>query len=335
MKQNTELHKKFLKFSLGILRSYRFQAGILFLTLVSHHILSYFILPFQTRYLINDIIINRNMTVLPRIIIRFVTYLLAETILYAGGHFSERHLGDLSKNFKRNLIKFLISDGKNLNGEEGRIEAITGNATGVFFRSLMQLIPSFILFIIILFYFAFDSLLYFLPIGAYVAYNVIRKIKTHDNAVLKNKKQYLQQNNTADSYIEKNKFMGNEENFVDSLDDFLQEDGVAVVLEGVNNETKFTNLTKTNANKKSFRTIFMSFVNNILRGNFGEICFAFANGVVFWATDINNVTLAKILLLLFFTLQIVFLLKIIINTHHLNVKNINDIKKQLNCIGSI
>jgi hypothetical protein len=185
-------------------------------------------------------------------------------------------------------------------------------------------------FVVVFCYFLVDSRFYLISIGGYIAYSLVKKKRIYNSALAKAQKRYLQQNSTVDNYIEKNRFWGNEDDFVDSLDIFLLEEEVAASreIEATDNTTQTPNID----NKNSLGTVIMKFINSIIENNEKEIYFVLANVLTFVTVDTGNITFVGTILLSFFTFQIIFLLKIIVNTHYLNVRSINNIKKQLNYI---
>jgi hypothetical protein len=270
------------------------------------------------------VIIYKNIKVVPQIIAICIIFLLAKIILYIADYFSKKDFNDLTKNFKRNLIKFLINNKKNLNGEENKIGEITNNVTNVFFRSIVQLVPSAVVFLCVFVYFLTNSFFYTITICGYIIYSMIIK---RDNGILKDKKQYLQHNNTADNYMEKNKFQGNEDDVEDPFEVFFKDNTTNP--DSVNDN----NIQVINAenNKKPSKNILYTFFKGIRK----EIYFILLHSLTFILVNIHNITFIKTILFSFFTFQIIILSKIVINTHYLNVKNINSIKKQLNCINDI
>jgi hypothetical protein len=119
---------------------------------------------------------------------------------------------------------------------------------------------------------------------------------------------------------------------VDSIDDFLKDD-IVVVEENQDNSINMDNIQKKNTN--FFENTTKKVLNVLSYENKKEIYFILGHSLVFLLINIHDITFIKIILFSFFTFQIIILSKIIINTHYLNIKNINNIKKQLNSLGDI
>jgi hypothetical protein len=335
MREDTKLHSKFLKFSLSYLEIHRLQVGFLLSAFTLHQLMINFILPFCGGSLVSDVITGKNTGALLQIVVMGTIYLLAKVVLYVSDFFIRNYLGNLARNFKRNMIKFLINNGKNLNNERSRLEVLTEEITNVFFRSLVQLAPSAIVFIVVFCCFLANSLLYFIPIGGYIVYSLTRRMRVGSIAMVRaQKKRYLRQNSAVDDYIERNRFWGNADDFVYSLDIFLHE-GNAVIPDKIDDK-KDKNIVQPMdvSGKNLFRAAAIKFINDVFRSKKKEIYFIPTNVFVFVVTNMSNITFVKAVLLLFFTSQIIFLLKIVINTHHLNIRSINNIKKQLDRIDS-
>jgi hypothetical protein len=331
MKENSGFHKQFLQFSLNNLKIYKFQVGLLLAAFLSYNIMIHFLFPLYIGDLINALLVKKSTHIASQLAVMGAVLFLAKVILYTSDYFIKKHLGGLTKDFKRNLIKFMITGGKNLNGEESRIEAVVDNTVSVFFRSLVQLAPSVTVFIIIFDYFLVGSPLYSVFICGYIVYTIVIKRRIQRNMIVKDKKRYLQQSNTADYYMEKNRFQGNEDNVGDSWADFFKD----VEVDSLSNfpgNSENTQIAKNNICKNHRLTVVDYFKRMI---NPREMYFVLANCVIFIFFDMRDTTFGNVLLLLFFTFRTIMLVKIVINTHYLNVKNINSIKKQLNFIGNI
>jgi spermidine/putrescine-binding protein len=249
-------------------------------------------------------------------------YVVLKVLISLNELFSKKYFDNLSRDFKRELIKFLILEKKNLNGEEETLSSITDMTIKIFFRCVVQFFPSIFVYLLVSFYFLTGSVFFILSLGTYTLFNVLNRKKIYIDMAVSNKKKYLRPNNTADSYMENNKFQGDENDFEDSLENYFEKP-----LDDDNILEKNESMVDNNVENKIPMPIFIKI---FFRDNKRELFFIFGNLVIFLAKGIKNISTTEVVLFSFFTFQIIILVKIVANSHYTNIKNINDIKKMLN-----
>ncbi|MDR2760608.1 MAG: hypothetical protein LBB09_02055 [Rickettsiales bacterium] len=315
-------------FSLQNLRAYCGRIIFTLATLSYRRLALNFILPLCFLNLAKDLAEGKKIEIETVATITAI-YLLSELAILVGELFNKKYLNNVNRDFKKELIKFLVGEKKNLNRAEEKLGAITDEWTAVFFRTLLQLLPDAAVCLAICSWFLRESFFFIFSIGLYALLNIFwRKEAPGKNG--DNEKKYLTRGDPADRYMEENQFAGNADEKMNSLNDIFLADERN---EKSKNKGDGENDAATaNIEEKKTKIVISPKRSplDIVRKNKKEWYFAFVNGIVFFFCDFKNFLSIEFVSLTFFTFQIMILSNIITNTHFLNVKSFSSMKEKLN-----
>ena len=245
---------------------------------------------------------------------------------------NKTYLNDLKIRLHRNLIEFFIIKKVDITEKNNDIIEISENIVVTFYRMIHRLIPFAVTLIFLLLLFAKNNFIYFITISLYIICTYMKAQRVSQTCPICGEKQYTDNHNITDKYIDTNAFMGSESEANEYMNKF-------------NIETILTGLRTKKSHKKRRHKKLFSRQEDIVQAthlNIFEILPQHAkmfvekksidyvliliNLLIYVALNINDVLSVNTLIFFFLHYKVILLTKLIFNYNLLNISSTTKIQ---------
>ena len=320
MEKEILTHKNFYKFLFKEFKSYTFFSIITTVFFSLLNILTDLIIPtFLIKYLVLVLCFRFNFIgIFYKLIILVALLIIANLIKYFIENVNKKYLNNIDKQTNRNILKYLISNGYNLENKDNVSEILSSSVIRIFYRLLYQSIPLIIMYVITLIYLAkIGKTLLIFNILFFLVITYIREKKKIFQKIMM-RKQFIGTNNLIDKlifkYNETDKEIPAEDDNVELFDenDFTK-------ISNDNNSKQLTLYEKLSGKLYSI----LARKINITFYTISIIIYIYYNHEYLFSLNVN------LFLYIFLVYKVFSIIKIIINNDIVNFKDINKINKTL------
>ena len=318
MDKQIKTHKNFYKFIFGEFKSYKFFFIVTTIFFSCLNILTDLIIPTcLIEYTILLLCSEFNFTgILHKFIILVALFIVANLIKYFIESVNKKYLKNIDKQTNRNILKYLISNGYNLENQDNSVELLSSCVIRIFYRLLYQSIPLIVMYLFTLVYLTKigKTLLIFNILFFLVITYIGEKKKIFKKLMIS--KQFVGTNNLIDKFI----FKYNEtEREIPAEDDNID----------LFDESDFTKMTVDNTQLTLYEKLSGKLYSilarkiNIAFYIISIIIYIYYNHRYLFSLNVN------LFLYIFLIYKVFSVIKVIINNDIINFKDINKINKTL------